>query len=123
MKIWIVNDRGYMRSILETYLRKQGAKDITMFADGSEVVDSYKEHIASGNKVDLIFMDTTMPNMNGKLASEKIAEILPTNIILCSPSSLPRKSLFEEYKYISDIIDVPFTENEVEFIYTKYKAI
>lgn len=68
-KVVIVDDSGFLAKQIKEFFEKQmGYTVVAIGKDGNEAVSLYKEH-----KPDLMTMDLTMPNKDGKTA---IAEIL-----------------------------------------------
>lgn len=68
-RVVIVDDSGFLAKQIKDFFEKQmGFEVIAIGKDGNEAVSLYKEH-----KPDLMTMDLTMPNKDGKTA---IAEIL-----------------------------------------------
>lgn len=68
-KVVIVDDSGFLAKQIKDFFEKQmGYTVVAIGKDGNEAVSLYKEH-----KPDLMTMDLTMPNKDGKTA---IAEIL-----------------------------------------------
>lgn len=68
-KVVIVDDSGFLAKQIKEFFEKQmGYTVLAIGKDGNEAVSLYKEH-----KPDLMTMDLTMPNKDGKTA---IGEIL-----------------------------------------------
>ena len=68
-RVVIVDDSGFLAKQIKDFFEKQmGFEVVAIGKDGNEAVSLYKEH-----KPDLMTMDLTMPNKDGKTA---IAEIL-----------------------------------------------
>lgn len=78
--ILIVDDSKFMRGILKKILTGKGHHIAGEASDGIEAFREYVKH-----KPDLVFMDITMPNMNGISALEKIMKIdKDARIVICS---------------------------------------
>ncbi|MBS5521591.1 MAG: response regulator [Clostridiales bacterium] len=79
-KILLVDDAAFMRMMVKDTLTKAGYTDICEAADGAEALEIYKKE-----KPDLVFMDITMPNMNG-LDSLKAIKAFDSNatVVMCS---------------------------------------
>lgn len=79
-KIIIVDDAAFMRLNLKQIMEGLGHEVIAEAENGKEAIEKYKN-----KKPDIIFMDITMPEMDGIEAVEKIKEIDPeAKIIMCS---------------------------------------
>ena len=59
-KIMLVDDAAFMRMMIKNTLTQQGYTDIVEAQDGAEAVTKFAEE-----NPDLVFMDITMPNMDG----------------------------------------------------------
>lgn len=75
-RILIVDDNAINLRLLETYLRKKrGYTNLVKAANGQEAVDAFVTAAAStSSQLELIFMDISMPIMNGFDATRKIRE-------------------------------------------------
>ena len=71
-KIMLVDDAAFMRMMIKNTLTQQGYTDIVEAQDGAEAVTKFAEE-----NPDLVFMDITMPNMDGLQALKKIKENHP----------------------------------------------
>lgn len=79
-KIMIVDDAAFMRMMIKNTLTKNGYSDFVEAQDGAEAVAKY-----DAEKPDLVFMDITMPNMDGLQALKKIKENNPdAKIVMCT---------------------------------------
>ncbi len=79
-KIMIVDDAAFMRMMIKNTLTKNGYSDFVEAQDGAEAVEKY-----SAEKPDLVFMDITMPNMDGLQALKKIKEGDPgAKVVMCT---------------------------------------
>lgn len=68
-RVVIVDDSGFLAKQIKEFFEKQmGFEVVAIGKDGNEAIALYREH-----KPDLMTMDLTMPNKDGKTA---IAEIL-----------------------------------------------
>jgi len=79
-KIMIVDDAAFMRMMIKNTLIKSGYSDFVEAQDGAEAVAKYDTE-----KPDLVFMDITMPNMDGLQALKKIKENNPAaKVVMCT---------------------------------------
>ena len=78
--ILIVDDALFIRVILSEIITKAGHTIVGTAEDGADGANKYKEL-----KPDLVFMDITMPNVNGIEGVKRIRAIDPkARIIMCS---------------------------------------
>lgn len=79
-KILLVDDAAFMRMMVKDTLSKAGYTELVEAQDGAEAVEKYK-----AEKPDLVFMDITMPNMDGLEALKAIkAADSNANVVMCS---------------------------------------
>jgi len=80
-RVVIVDDSGFLAKQVKEFLEKQMSLDVVGIGrDGNEAVQLYRDL-----QPDLITMDLTMPNKDGKTAiSEIIAEYPNANILVIS---------------------------------------
>ncbi len=79
-KILVVDDAGFMRMMIKTCLTKSGYPNVIEGEDGEKAIALYK-----AEKPDLVFMDITMPNLDGIGALKGIKEVDPNaKVVMCS---------------------------------------
>jgi|GEM_PF-1112500 len=82
----VVDDSKFSRGILTDILKNEGYTIVGEANDGYEAIDMVKEKSPS-----FVFMDITMPKMDGLTAVKEILKINPNiNIIMCSALSQKR---------------------------------
>lgn len=108
-KIMVVDDAAFMRMMIKNTLTKTGYTDIVEAQDGAEAVTKYDEE-----KPDMVFMDITMPNMDGLQALKKIKEGHPdARIVMCTAMG-QQSMVVEAIKYgAKDFIVKPFNADRI----------
>lgn len=108
-KIMVVDDAAFMRMMIKNTLTKNGYTDIVEAQDGAEAVAKYDEE-----KPDMVFMDITMPNMDGLQALKKIKEGNPdARIVMCTAMG-QQSMVVEAIKYgAKDFIVKPFNADRI----------
>ncbi|MUL10118.1 autoinducer hybrid sensor kinase/response regulator AinR [Aliivibrio fischeri] len=93
--VLIVDDKKVQRMLIHTFINKDNLT-LLQAENGEEAVE-----IATNNKLDLIFMDSRMPVMNGIDAAKKIKIIYPNLPII----ALTGESSHEEISAITQVMD------------------
>ena len=108
-KIMIVDDAAFMRMMIKNTLTKNGFSDFVEAQDGAEAVEKY-----AAEKPDMVFMDITMPNMDGLQALKKIKEGNPdARIVMCTAMG-QQSMVVEAIKYgAKDFIVKPFNAERI----------
>lgn len=108
-KIMIVDDAAFMRMMIKNTLTKNGFSDFVEAQDGAEAVEKY-----DAEKPDMVFMDITMPNMDGLQAFKKIKEGNPdARIVMCTAMG-QQSMVVEAIKYgAKDFIVKPFNAERI----------
>jgi len=109
MKILIVDDSAFMRSMIMNIL-KDANHEIIQATNGTEAVQVFSE-----NKPDLIFMDIVMPDKDGVQALKEIKAIDPAaKVIMCTSVGGQEKIVNDAIQAgASDIITKPFRPEEI----------
>ncbi|MCQ2216124.1 MAG: response regulator transcription factor [Bacteroidales bacterium] len=96
MDIWLVDDHQLFRTGFRTLLQRiEGVRVTFEASDGEEFLKKLEE---VEKQPDIVFMDISMPKMNGLLATEAALSLVPdVNIIILS--------MFGEREYYSKLVD------------------
>lgn len=105
----VVDDSKFSRSILTDILRNEGYNIVGEAGDGFEAIELAKE-----KRPNFIFMDITMPNMDGLTATKEIIKENPdVNIIMCSALS-QKKIIVEAIKAgAKDFVIKPYKKENI----------
>jgi len=87
-KILIVDDSPVARRMLKTCIPKDKGYEIFEASNGQDGIEKYKEL-----HPDIVFMDLTMPVMDGYKATAKIKEIDKNAIIIVTTADIQPKSI------------------------------
>lgn len=80
MKVMIVDDAAFMRTVLRRIFENAGFKEIVEAPDGLQAIRLYRKEMP-----DLVTMDITMPEMGGLESIRQIMQINPkAMIIVCT---------------------------------------
>ena len=108
-KILIVDDASFMRMMIKDALQKNGYDDLHEAADGIQAVEKYEEI-----KPDIVFMDITMPNMDGLEALKTIKGKHPEAIVVMCSAMGQESMVIEAIKTgARDFIVKPFKPDRI----------
>ena len=108
-KIMLVDDAAFMRMMIKNTLTQQGYTDIVEAQDGAEAVTKFAEE-----NPDLVFMDITMPNMDGLQALKKIRENHPdAKIVMCTAMGQESMVVDAIKSGAKDFIVKPFNQERI----------
>ena len=108
-KILIVDDAAFMRMMIKDILEKHGYEVVGEAADGAEAVEKYKEL-----KPDIVWMDLTMPEMDGIQALKEIRKIdSDAKVIMCSAMGQQAMVIDAIQAGAKDFIVKPFQADRV----------
>ena len=116
VKILIVDDASFMRTVLKDILKSNGLCNDTIEAsDGVEAVRQYIQH-----KPDLVTMDVNMPKADGLQALKGIMTINP-NARVIMVTSVEQKHIVQDAMKLGarDYIIKPFDRSNVGLILNK----
>jgi len=116
VKILIVDDASFMRTVLKDILKSNGLCNDTIEAsDGVEAVRQYIQH-----KPDLVTMDVNMPNADGLQALKGIMKINPNARVIMVTSVEQKHIVQDAMKFgARDYIIKPFDRSNVGLILNK----
>ncbi len=116
LRILVADDTKFMRALMRDFLEQGGHQVVGEAVNGHEAVKMYEKQ-----RPDVVFMDITMPELDGVAALEKILRINPSAIIIiCSVMS--QQELISEaiHKGAKGYIMKPFQPGQVEEAITNY---
>lgn len=119
MKVLIVDDLSFMRSVIGDMLNASGFTVIGEAVDGLDAVNKFKSL-----KPDIIILDITMPVMDGLEALEEIKKIDPqSTIVMCSSMSDQDNIIRAIQLGASDFVVKPFKKSRMISAVNKALAI
>ena len=121
LKVLIVDDVSIMRKTLKDILAEHCEIDqvnLVEASDGADAVFMYEQ-----TKPDVVFLDITMPDMNGKEVIEKLKEIDPEPVIIMCSGSGDKMSVIECIRAgAKDYVRKPVTRERVLDALTKIEG-
>lgn len=109
LNVLVVDDTAFMRLMLKNILIQNGCNVVGEASDGDEAIKKVHEL-----EPDVVFMDITMPNVDGITATREILKHHPdTKIIMCT--AMGQKSMVLEALELgaTDFIVKPFEADRV----------
>ena len=108
-KIMLVDDAAFMRMMLKNTLTQAGYTDLVEAEDGAKAVEVY-----AAEKPDLVFMDITMPNMDGLEALKAIKGGDPNaTVVMCSAMGQESMVVDAIKSGAKDFIVKPFNQERI----------
>ncbi|MEA4987072.1 MULTISPECIES: response regulator [Anaerovoracaceae] len=108
-KILLVDDAAFMRMMIKDVLKKNGIEDIHEAADGAQAIEKYNEV-----HPDLVFMDITMPNVDGLEALKAIKAADPNAVVVMCSAMGQEAMVIEAIKTgAKDFIVKPFKPERI----------
>ena len=112
--VMVMDDDKMLQDVASMMLSHLGYK-VILSEDGGEMLEKYKQAAQTGNPVDLVIMDLTIPGgMGGKKAMGKLLEIDPdaTVIVASGYSNDPIMANFQDYGF-KGALSKPFQLDEL----------
>ncbi|WP_084413546.1 response regulator [Desulfovirgula thermocuniculi] len=108
MKVLVVDDAKFMRTVLGSILQKMGC-EVVEAENGLEAIERYEKH-----RPDLVTMDITMPGMDGVEAVKRLREVDPSAKIIMVSAMGQKDFVLKSIQYGAlDFIVKPFQEERV----------
>lgn len=108
-KILIVDDAKFMRMTLTRIIEQAGYEVVGEAMTGTEAIELYRQL-----KPDLVFMDITMPDMDGITAVKTIVGEFPdAKIVMCSALGQQRMIVEAIEAGAKDFIKKPFDSSQI----------
>lgn len=115
IQILLVDDAVFMRDMLKQII-KRDTINIIEAADGNEAIDQYV-----ANHPDLVFMDITMPDLDGVAALRQIKAIDPAaRVIMCTAMAQQTVVVEAMQAGAKDYIVKPFNAAKIESVIRQY---
>jgi CheY-like chemotaxis protein len=105
-KILIMDDEEMVRNGAKKMLTRLG-HEVILSVDGAEAIKLYQKAMSSGNPIQLVIMDLTIPGgMGGKDAVQEIHKLNPGAKVIVSSgySNDPVMANFKEYGFCATIV-------------------
>lgn len=105
-KIMVMDDEEMVRDIAQAMIDRLG-HEVVLAQDGTEALELYKEQSDSGEPIDVIIMDLTIPGgMGGKEAVKEILAINPDAKVIVSSgySNDPAMANCQEYGFVAAVV-------------------
>lgn len=107
ISILIAEDETDIREIVKEYVAIEGY-DVYEASDGAQAIE-----IVKNQKIDLIILDITMPNVDGWVACKEIRKMTDAPIIMLSARSQEYDKLFGFELGADDYVTKPFSPKEL----------
>ena len=121
LKILIVDDVKIMRKTLKDILAEHcgiDPKNLVEADDGADAIYMYEQ-----TRPDVVFLDISMPDMNGREVIEKLKQIDPEPIIIMCSGSGDKKSVIECIRAgAKDYVKKPATRERVQDAISKIES-
>jgi two-component system chemotaxis response regulator CheY len=91
--VLIVDDSSVIRMFIRNYLSAEPDVEIREAEDGEKAVEAYRQ-----SRADLVFLDLTMPVMDGVTALRKIMEMDPMAHVVIVTADIQSKSIEQVLK-------------------------
>ncbi len=105
-KIMVMDDKKIVRDIAKAMLSQMG-HEVVLVEDGAAALQSYREHHDSGEPVDIVIMDLTIPGgMGGKDAVKEMLAFDPSAKVIVSSgySNDAAMANWQEYGFVAAVV-------------------
>ncbi len=119
-KVLVMEDERIVREIAQEILAHLGC-EVVLAKDGEEAVETYRQLMATGQAVDFVILDLTIPGgMGGKEAIQRLLEIDPQvkAIVASGYSNDPVMANYNDYGF-KGVIRKPFLISELSEVIHK----
>lgn len=108
-KILLVDDAAFMRMMVKNVLQQNGFTEFYEAGDGLQAIEQYE-----AVKPDVVFMDITMPNMDGLEALKAIRAKDPNSVVVMCSAMGQEAMVIEAIKAgAKDFIVKPFKPERI----------
>ncbi|WP_291270752.1 response regulator [Geothrix sp.] len=112
--VLLADDEAELRSVLAEMLQEWFGLEVVCASDGQEALEIFNHRPEA---FDLVFLDATMPRMNGVEAFRRMRQVRPgLPGILCSGYALPASREQAVAEGFADFLKKPFTSKELREI-------
>jgi CheY-like chemotaxis protein len=115
-----MEDEEIVREIAQEILTHLGC-DVVLAKNGEEAIETYRQFMATGQAVDFVILDLTIPGgMGGKEAIQRLLEIDPQvkAIVASGYSNDPVMANYNDYGF-KGVISKPFLISELSEVIHK----
>lgn len=92
-RLLVVDDNNVNLRLLQTFMKKRKYNSVLSAMDGKQAADAFESALVNGEPPDIIFMDISMPIMNGFEATKAIRAIEREHHSKLSPMETPPQAL------------------------------
>lgn len=115
--IMIMDDEAAIREMLRDTLHHLGF-EVVLVENGYEAIETYREHLSSGNEIDITIMDLTIPgSLGGKETAQEILQINPKAklVVFSGYFNDPVMANAKDYGFVGSL-SKPFSISELKAV-------